>query len=295
MVGQAILIAGASGQVGQELLRQPWPAPIMILAPGRAELDLGSPACLADWAAGRQIDCIINAAAYTAVDLAEDHPDEAFLVNAKAPALLAELAAARSIPLLHISTDYVFDGKLDRPYREDDPVGPLGVYGSSKLAGELAVRAAAPRHIILRTAWVVSTYRNNFLKTMLRLAAERPELSVVADQFGCPTGAHDIADALRTMALAHLTTTDAPSGTYHFVNAGSTSWYGLAEAIMLASKQCGGPHVPVRPIGSADYPQRASRPANSRLATDRIARDFAIRPRPWQTAITEIVSEYLAP
>jgi dTDP-4-dehydrorhamnose reductase len=291
MTGRTILVTGGTGQVGLELLRQPWPTGVSVLAPGRDQLDLASDESIAAWFAGRQIDCIINPAAYTAVDLAEDNAGAAFLANAQGPAWLADIARERNIPLLHVSTDYVFDGALDRPYREDDPVAPLGVYGASKLAGELAIRAGALRHVILRTAWVISAQRNNFLKTMLRLAGDRPELRVVADQYGCPTGARDIAEALRAIALAHLADADAPCGTYHFVNAGSTTWHGLAEAVMAASAARGGPHVSVIPITSADYPQRAARPANSRLDPAKLMRDFGITPRPWQEAVGEIVNE----
>lgn len=280
-------MTGGTGQIGQELLRQPWPDEVTLLAPPRAELDLASAASLAAWAADRAIDCIINAAAFTAVDLAEDQAGAAFLANAQGPAWLADLARSRDIPLLHVSTDYVFDGRLDRPYREDDAPAPLGVYGASKLAGELAVRAAAPRHVILRTAWVISARGSNFLKTMLRLAAERPVLRVVADQLGCPTGAADIAAALKAIALAHLADRTAPGGTYHFVNAGSTSWHGLAEAILAT----GGAAVPVVPITTAEFPTRARRPANSRLDCSRIAQDFGVVARPWQEAVAAIVSE----
>lgn len=293
MQQRTILITGGTGQVGLELQDQSWPTNFTLLAPNRAELDLKSSDAITAWAAGRTFDCIINAAAYTAVDQAEDDASVAQRANAEAPGWLADLARTRNIPLLHISTDYVFDGQQDRPYREDDAVAPLGVYGASKLAGEMAVQAGAPRHIILRTAWVISTRRNNFLKTMLRLAAERPELRVVADQFGCPTGARDIAAALKNLALAHLTDPAAPSGTYHFVNNGSTTWHGLAEAIMAASAGRGGPYAAVHPISSAEYPQRARRPANSRLDTGKIARDYGIVPRPWQEAVAEIVNELL--
>lgn len=295
MTGQTILVTGGTGQVGLELLRQPWPAGVTVLAPGRDQLNLASAESIVAWFAGRQIDCIINPAAYTAVDLAEDNVGAAFLANAQGPAWLADVARGRDIPLLHVSTDYVFDGSLDRPYHEEDPVSPLGAYGASKLAGELAVRAGAPRHVILRTAWVISAQRNNFLKTMLRLAAERPELSVVADQHGCPTSARDIAATLRTIALAHLADGSAPSGIYHFVNDGSTTWHGLAEAVMAASRAHGGAAVPVRPIASADFPTRARRPGNSRLGTAKIRSDFGIVPRPWQDIVEQIVSELSLP
>lgn len=294
MAGHTILVTGGTGQVGLELLGQPWPADVTLLAPARDELDVASSESIAAWFAGREIHCIINPAAYTAVDVAEDSVGEAFLANAQGPAWLADIARVRDIPLLHLSTDYVFNGALDRPYRENDPVAPLGVYGASKLAGELAVRAGAPRHVIMRTAWVISAQRNNFLKTMLRLAAERPELRVVADQQGCPTGARDIASALRTIALAHLADAAAPRGTYHFVNAGSTTWHGLAEAIMAASAAHNGPNVPVVPIGSGDFPQKARRPVNSRLDAGLLARDFGITPRPWQMVVSEIVGEVVA-
>lgn len=295
MAGHTILVTGGTGQVGLELLRQSWPATVTVLAPDRDALDLRSRESIAAWFAEHSVDCIINPAAYTAVDLAEDNVGAAFLANAQGPAWLADIARERGIPLLHVSTDYVFDGALDRPYREDDPVAPLGVYGASKLAGELAIRAGAPRHVILRTAWVISAHRNNFLKTMLRLAGDRPELRVVADQHGCPTSARDIAEALRTIALAHLADASAPCGTYHFVNAGSTTWHGLAEAVMAASAICGGPHVPVIAIGSADFPTRARRPANSRLETAKLHRDFGITPQPWQQIVDQIVSELSLP
>lgn len=294
MAGQTILVAGGTGQVGLELQRQPWPEGITLLAPDRAALDLGRQDSIAAWFADRQVDCIINAAAYTAVDLAESNAGAAFATNAEAPARLADEARARGIPLLHVSTDYVFNGRLGRPYREDDPADPLGVYGASKLAGELAVRAGAPRHVILRTAWVISAHRHNFLKTVLRLAMEQPELRVVADQHGCPTGARDIAAALRIIALVHLADPAASCGTYHFVNAGSTTWHGLAQAILAAHVECGGKQVPVVPIAVAGFPTKARRPANSRLDSMKIGRDFGITPRPWHEVVTEIVSELTA-
>lgn len=294
MARRNILITGGTGQVGTELLRQAWPNDVALLAPNRAELDLCSEASLAAYSAGRQIDCIINAAAYTAVDRAEADVGAAFLANAQGPAWLAEHASSRNIPLVHVSTDYVFDGQLGRPYREGDPVAPLGVYGASKLAGELAVRSGAPRHIVLRTAWVISAHGHNFLKTMLRLAAERGELRVVADQQGCPTSARDIADALRRIALAHLDDANAPAGTFHFVNAGETSWHRLAEAIMAASAASNGPSAPVAAIDTADYPTAARRPANSRLDPAAIAGAFGIVPRPWQEIVPELVNEVLA-
>jgi dTDP-4-dehydrorhamnose reductase len=294
MVEYAILITGGTGQIGLELLSQPWPEGVTLLAPSRAELDLASPSSITAWFAHREVDCIINPAAFTAVDSAEDNVAAAFLANAQGPAWLADLARQRDIPLLHVSTDYVFDGARDNPYVETDPAAPLGVYGASKLAGELAVRAGTRRHVILRTAWVISVHRSNFLKTMLQLAAKQPELRVVADLHGCPTSARDIAGALRAICLAHLADRSAPCGTYHLVNAGSTTWYGLAEAIMAESAKRGGPHVPVIPIGAAEYPQKALRPANSRLNPAKIGHSYGIVTRPWQDAVAEIVGELLA-
>lgn len=288
---RTILITGGTGQVGQELQRQAWPDGVTLIAPPRIALDITVPESLGSWFAQRRIDCIINAAAYTAVDRAEAECGAAFLANAQGPAWLAELAHAHGVPLLHLSTDYVFDGKLDRPYRETDATAPLGVYGASKLAGELAVRAAAPRHVILRTAWVISARGSNFLKTMLRLAGERTELRVVADQQGCPTAAGDIAAALRTIALRHLEDPAAPCGTFHFVNSGSTTWRGLAQAILAENGKHGGPEIPVVGIAAADFARAARRPANSRLDTRRIEQAFGLVPRPWEEAVAQILRE----
>ncbi|MDQ0475487.1 dTDP-4-dehydrorhamnose reductase [Labrys wisconsinensis] len=286
-----ILVTGGAGQVGLELQRLAWPEGVRLHAPDRATFDLTDPGSVAALFASRSFAAVINPAAYTAVDKAQGEVAAAFLVNAQGPALLAEASARAGIPLVQVSTDYVFDGTKADPYVETDPVGPLGVYGASKLAGELAVRSGNPRSVVLRTAWVVSARRANFLKTMLRLAAERPALRVVDDQRGCPTSAADIARALETITLRLIEDRDAPTGLYHFVNAGEASWCGLARAVLARSAARGGPHVPVEAIATADYPTPARRPANSRLATAKIRRDFAITPRPWQDAIHDIVDE----
>jgi dTDP-4-dehydrorhamnose reductase len=194
--------------------------------------------------------------------------------------MLAKETAAHGIRLLHVSTDYVFDGSKDGLYVESDPVAPLGVYGQSKLAGEQAIRVGNVDHVILRTAWVVSPWGNNFVKTMLRVGAERKQLRVVDDQRGCPTSAIDIAQALLTIA-----TKGGPIGTYHFVNSGEASWCELARFIFERA----GMDVEVEAITSDQYPTPARRPANSRLATDRIGRNYGITPRPWQAAIGEVV------
>ncbi len=286
-----ILVLGGSGQVGTALARLPLPEGVALVAPPRSTCDLVDPASVVATVAARPWAAVINTAAYTAVDRAETEIAAAWTLNALGPAVLAEATARAGIPLVHVSTDYVFSGALDRPYREDDPIGPVGVYGGSKEGGEQAVRTANPRHAILRTAWVVSPHRANFLKTMLRLAAERDELRVVADQRGCPTSAGDLAEALLAVALRLADDPAAPTGTFHAVNAGETTWADFASAIMAASAARGGPSARIVPITTADYPTPARRPANSRLATDRLAEAFDIRLRPWQEATEAIVAD----
>ncbi|KQX22733.1 MULTISPECIES: dTDP-4-dehydrorhamnose reductase [unclassified Sphingomonas] len=284
---RTILVTGGQGQVGLELARQDWPADMSIHYPARAELDIASQASLAAYLRGRSFDAIINCAAYTAVDRAEEEPDLAFLVNGEAPGWLADTG----IPLVHVSTDYVFDGSGDGYYREEDPVAPLGVYGASKREGERAVGAGQSRSVILRTAWVLSAHRSNFLKTMLRVGATNPVLRVVDDQRGCPTSAADIASALRAIALRLIDDPAAPLGTYHFVNAGEASWCELAREIFALSAAAGGPSAAVEAIATADYPTPARRPANSRLSTAKIAADYGIYPRDWRAAVRDIVDE----
>ena len=289
-----ILVTGGSGQIGFELARVDWPAQIDLCLPTRGELDLSSPDSIGRYVANGGFDCVINCAAWTAVDAAEDHVAGCFLANAQGPAWLAEAAHRVGAAMVQVSTDYVFDGSLDRPYREDDPVAPAGAYGASKLAGEYAVRLANPRSVVLRTAWVLSPHRANFLKTMLRLGAERSELGVVADQRGCPTSAADIAIALRAIALRQLDDAQAPTGVYHFVNAGEATWHDLATAIFEMAAQRGGPSPKVNAITSEQFPTRARRPGNSRLDTGKFQRDFSVVPRPWRDAVGEIVGQVLA-
>ena len=284
----SVLVTGGTGQVGTALQRLADGR--VLVAPARAELDLADPASIKAIVASRPWAAVVNAGAYTAVDKAESDVVTAWTVNALAPAALAEATRAAGIPLLHVSTDYVFDGSKATPYEEGDPVAPVGVYGASKEGGEQAVRTANPRHIILRTAWVVSPDGANFVKTMLRLGADRPELRVVADQHGCPTTASDIARAILTILDAEG---DAPWGTYHFVNAGEASWHGLAEAVFARAATHGRPQPRVDPIATTDYPTPARRPANSRLSTARIEAAFGIRPRPWRDAVDEVVDALL--
>jgi dTDP-4-dehydrorhamnose reductase len=284
-----ILVTGGSGQVGGAIARLAGPD-FEIVAPTRDTLDLTDPDALATMVGARPWAAVVNCAAYTAVDKAESDTIAAWRINALAPAALAAATAAAGIPIIHVSTDYVFDGSKPDFYVEDDPVAPLGIYGASKEGGEQAVRTANPRHVILRTAWVVSATGANFVKTMLRLGAERPQLRVVADQRGCPTSADDIARAILTILARIGGDGDAaPYGTYHFVYAGEATWHALAEAVFARAAAHGRAAPSVEPIATSDYPTPAARPANSRLATAKITRDFAIVPRDWHVAVDEIV------
>lgn len=283
------LVTGGSGQVGGALAALARSRGIDVWAPGRAECDLSNEASLVAAVGSGDWSAVVNCAAYTVVDRAESEPELARAINAAAPAILARETAQRGIRIVHVSTDYVFDGSKDAPYLESDPVRPLGVYGESKEAGEAAVRAANPAHAIVRTAWVVSAGGANFLNTMLRLGAERPELRVVDDQIGCPSSATDIASALFTVASE----LGSRSGTWHFVNTGEASWYDFAAHIFVRASERG-LHVPhLVPISTAEYPTPARRPANSRLDTAKITADFGINPRPWQDAIDDILAERL--
>ena len=287
----AILITGGTGQVGTGLTLANR-GRFEVVAPARAELDLLDAASIERNIASRDWAAIVNCAAYTAVDKAESEPEPAFAINAEAPGTIARAAAARAIPLLHVSTDYVFDGSKAKPYAEDDPVAPLGVYGASKEAGERAVRDEGGRSIILRTAWVVSPWGHNFIKTMLRLGAEREELGVVADQIGCPTSAIDIAETLLTLTERMLDRQESP-GTYHFVNSGQASWHDLASAVFAYAGARGMKTARVKAITTADYPTPAKRPANSRLSTAKLEQTFGMTPRPWQVAVEEILASLI--
>jgi len=288
-----VLLTGGSGQVGIEILRQA-PATMNVVAPRRGELDLGDPDAILALVASRPWAAVINCGAYTAVDRAQSDVVEAWRANALGPAALAQASAAAQIPLIHVSTDYVFDGSKPGFYAEADPVAPLGVYGGSKEAGEQAVRTAAPRHVILRTAWVVSPHGSNFIKTMLRLAETRPEIRVVDDQRGCPTSAADIAATLLKITgrmIANPQT--APRGTYHFVNDGEASWCELARAVFEMAAARGYPTPGVEAITTAEYPTPARRPANSRLSVAKLRADYGIEPRPWRAAVEDIVEALL--
>lgn len=282
-----ILITGGHGQVGQALAHASWPEGVRLHRPTRDELDLTDAAALAEAFARTPFAAVINAAAFTAVDAAETQPDEAFLANAEVPARLAEATRRAGIPLVHISTDCVFDGALDRPYAEDDATAPISVYGASKLAGERAVLSGNPRAAVVRTAWVVSARGRNFVLTILDAAASRSELPVVADVIGSPTSADDLAEALVTLTLAMIADPEASTGVYHCVNAGEASWADLAvEALRLA-----GSRTTVVAIPAADRPAPAPRPANSRLSCERLANDYGVTMRDWREAVAGIVAE----
>jgi dTDP-4-dehydrorhamnose reductase len=275
---QTILITGTTGQIGGELLRLFPDA----LAPTRATLDLTSEASIRTCIRTHQPRWIINPAAYTAVDKAESEPALAHAINADAPRILGEEAARIGATVLHFSTDYVFDGTKSTPYLESDPTNPISVYGASKLAGEQALAATGAAHIILRTSWVYGATGKNFLLTILKLAATRPELSIVADQHGAPTAAADLAGIVAQI----ITSPEPPSGIYHATSQGETTWYGFAtEILRLANIP-----PPVLPIPTSAYPTPARRPLHSRLNCDKLHRTFNLQLPPWQTSLATVLS-----
>ncbi len=286
-----ILVLGRSGQLAQSLQTVPPPQGCDVVALGRPEVDLCSAASLRQALQRLQPEVVINAAAYTAVDKAETERAQAYAVNAEGAAEVARATAVAGLPLIHVSTDYVFDGAKSGPYVETDPIGPIGVYGASKLAGEAHVASLNARHIIVRTSWVVSPFGNNFCKTMLRLAAERDELRVVGDQHGAPTYAMDLAVALIAMArqMREAKPADPRWGITHAANSGATTWAELAQATLAASARHGGRVVPVRAITTAEYPTPARRPANSRLDCGRLTAVFGLTLPPWRDAIERCV------
>lgn len=286
-----IAVTGKQGQVALSLAERGTALGHEIVTLGRPEFDLAEPARLPEFLDTIAPDVLVSAAAYTAVDKAESEPELAEAVNARGPGALAEAAARLNIPLIHLSTDYVFAGDKATSYLESDPVGPLGVYGATKLAGEAAVMAAhAANSVVLRTAWVYSPFGTNFVKTMLRLAVERDELSVVSDQFGNPTSALDIADGVIRVATNLCAEPDpALRGIFHMTPPGESSWACFAEAIFAASSALNGPRAQVRHIPASEYPTPALRPANSRLDSSRLAAIHGIRLPPWNEAIRQVV------
>jgi dTDP-4-dehydrorhamnose reductase len=288
-----VLVVGRQGQLANALTQRLPLAGHQVRALGRDALDITSADAIAAALDDFDAEAVVNAAAYTAVDKAEDEPALAHAVNATAPGLLAAAAAARGLPLLHYSTDYVFDGSKPAPYTEADATNPLGVYGASKLAGELAVLGAHPAALVLRTAWVCSAHGTNFVKTMLRLGRERPELGVVTDQLGAPSFADDLADASASL-LARLAA-GAPGGAFHFSGLPHTSWHGFAEAIFAGAARRGQPAPVLNAITSAQYPTRARRPTNSRLDSARIGAVHGLAAPDWRPALERCLDALLGP
>lgn len=293
-----VLVFGGNGQVGRELLRALAPLGTVVATTRSGTLADGSACEVADFDRPDSLPAlldrlqpavVVNAAAHTAVDRAEQEPEAAFRANAQAPGVLARWCAAHGVPLVHYSTDYVFDGQGGTPYREDAPTAPLGVYGTSKRDGEDAVRAAGGRHLIFRTAWVYAAHGGNFLRTMLRLGAERDQLRVVADQIGTPTPAGLIAD-VTAQALRHP---GGLSGTWHLTASGQTSWHGFAEAIFAEAQAAGvlAKTPVVDAIASSDYPTPARRPAWSVLDNRRLQQDFGIVLPAWQDGLKRVMAE----
>jgi dTDP-4-dehydrorhamnose reductase len=286
-----VLQFGTTGQLARELLAQAKDFDVEITALSRAEADFADPQAIAGALDGAEADLVVIAAAYTAVDLAESEEALAYRVNAEAPAAIARAASARGAALVHISTDYVFDGGKGAPYVEGDEARPMNVYGASKLAGERQVLAACPRALVLRTSWVVSSRGKNFVRTMLRLAGEGGPISVVDDQFGRPTSARDLARFILSQAgrLAEAPAGDPVFGLCHFANSGEVSWKGFAEGIFDIALGDQAPDV--KAITTAERPSPAARPARGTLDTGKLERTFGVTPRPWREAAAEIVAE----
>ncbi|MEO5757991.1 MAG: dTDP-4-dehydrorhamnose reductase [Mesorhizobium sp.] len=286
-----LLVTGREGQVVASLLEAGQGRKgVEVIAVGRPRLDLMRPDTVLEALAALKPDIVVSAAAYTAVDQAEDEPEIAFAINAVGAGKVAEAAARLGVPVIHLSTDYVFDGNATAAYFETDATGPSGVYGASKLAGEQAVAAANPRHLILRTAWVYSPFGKNFVKTMLRLATDRDEISVVADQWGNPTSALDIAEAiLRAAALLHGNKGFGAFGIYHLAGTGETNWSGFARHILDTSRLFGGPWARVEDIATMDYPTKARRPVNSRLSSAKFLGVFDWNVPDWRQSTEAVV------
>lgn len=290
-----IAVTGREGQVVRSLIERSGLTDVEILSLGRPQLDLAGPRdAIVKAIEQSDPDVIISAAAYTQVDKAESEPELAFAVNRDGPQAVAEAARSLGVPLVHVSTDYVFDGAKPDAYDEQDETGPTGVYGASKLAGEQAVLSIWDNSAVLRTAWVYSPFGNNFVKTMLRLASARDEVSVVADQRGNPTSALDIAEGLLRVA-ANLAGGHDPTqrGIFHMTAAGDASWADFAEAIFATSAEAGGPSAAVKRITTAEYPTQARRPANSRLNSDKLERVHGVRLPEWHSSLKDVVKRLL--
>jgi dTDP-4-dehydrorhamnose reductase len=287
------LVLGSGGQLGHDLLRAAWLAGIAATGRDHGELDVTDANALKAAFLTLRPEIVVNAAAYTAVDRAESEPERALAVNCGAARQIADLCAAHGAALVHISTDYVFDGSKIGPYIESDDPNPLSVYGRSKEAGERAVRAALARHVILRTSWLFGAHGQNFVKTMLRLADERDALCVVADQIGCPTPASYLAEAIIAVCRA-IGEGSASWGTFHYAGAGQTNWYDFAQAIVDLASCRTGRRPQVIPIRTEDYPTPARRPANSALDCSRFEACYGVRARPWPAGLAPMLDAHFA-
>jgi dTDP-4-dehydrorhamnose reductase len=292
-----IVVTGREGQVARSLAELAREGAVELVAVGRPELDLaGPPDRIIAALENARPDVIVSAAAYTQVDRAESEPEVAFVVNEGGARAVAQAARRLGVPVIHLSTDYVFDGSKASPYVEDDPTRPTGAYGASKVAGEEAVLAEQPNSAVLRTAWIYSPFGANFVRTMLRLAGDRDEIGVVADQRGNPTSALDIANGVLRVAENLVEKSDSDlRGVFHMTAAGEASWAEFAEAIFAASAGRSGPSAQVRPIGTSDYPTPARRPANSRLDSGKLARIHGVSLPEWHASLNKVVSRLVGP
>ncbi len=287
-----ILVFGAEGQTGRELIVLASRRKVAAVGLSRAEADITRAEDVRAAIERHRPRLVVNAAGYTAVDRSESEPELARAANVEGPAVLAAASARAGVPLVHLSTDYIFDGKKSGAYVENDPIAPLSIYGRTKAEGEARVREAQPHHVILRSSWIYGVHGKNFLKTVLRLASERDELTMVADQFGCPTATADIAEAI--LLLAQRLVADANvSGTYHFAGAGRTSWHGFATEIVAQQRPFTGRNPRVVAITTADYPTPARRPKNSALDSGRFRAIFGHSARAWQERVAETVDRLL--
>lgn len=286
-----ILLTGANGQVGHEVSRLARERGVALAALNRTQLDITDAQAVNKAVSHLRPSLLINAAAYTAVDKAEEEEGVAFAVNREGTANLAAACAENIIPLIHLSTDYVFDGCQQTPYGEDDPAKPTGIYGLSKLQGETALRQRSANHLILRVSWVFGAHGHNFVKTILRLGRQRDELRVVADQHGCPTAAVHIAETLLDLSARILEGEMIPWGTYHYCGQPATTWYGFAKEIVKQAQETEliDHPVTVQPISTSDYPTPAARPANSVLDCSKITETFGILPSLWHEGLREMI------
>lgn len=283
-----IAVTGTKGQIAQALIERARALPhVEVLTLGRPEFDLARPETIWPALSSLHPQLVVSAAAYTAVDQAEREPELAYRINATGAGAVAEAAARLGVPIIHLSTDYVFDGQKRGAYRETDAPAPLNIYGASKLAGEIAVAVASPRHLILRTSWVYSPLGTNFVKTMLRLASTRKEVTVVADQRGNPSSALDIADAILSAAV--VMGDGGVCGTYHLAGSGTTSWADFARHVFSSSRARGAPWADVRDITAAEFAALAPRPLNTQLSTGKFASTFGWSMPHWSRSVDEVV------